>query len=714
MNTSIDTNQHSQDRPHRSQRRAAQRAALALAPALAALITSIALAQPYKGDLAQYETDPDAIASNRQPNLLFIADTSGSMQDYLAEKRDNATCSASGTIPLDRSKVIDTGATHVFFDPTYKPCGGDNQGINRGQLEAGSQIKLTVENITGDNLGGGLLLRHRDASGNLSGFIKNLCPRTTNPDGTTSSFTFGANTTTTCTVDVSAITSGAGGYQVQVWLINRGAAGRVALGPASALSYTPRDGSGNYVVDIRAENIYLRQRGTTGNNASHWLEASETPTSLLVPGSPEVYASTQTPGDFCDYFHGDGDPNPGYDKVYIGTAPHSNSYGWFPAGSITHPVAPPNEIYLKDSDASDPDTLYVCRHKGTTMTEAIADLAQNAGGINMGLMRFNRREETDDRDVVSAYTLQKFGGTPVFHVQSVKAKADLDKLLDKIGGDEKETLGLHGTTPLADTLAEAYRYFKGDTAKYARGHRDTATPNTNYWPDPDAFTTTGVYDTTATTADTRKGKVITAGVYQSPIQHSCQSNNIIFLSDGTPSFDYDGAGLVSGCSADWAGVVTAAREFEKGNITSTQFNAIANKYFADKNKADGTCLDEIAAKLATEDLSSKFTGDQTVTTYTVGFDIDLELLKEAAKKGKGEYFTAKNSAELNRSLRAILQDINKAPGTVAPSVSVNSFNKLQHRTDFYYATFSPSVNPAWEGNLKRYKFKNGKIIDAAG
>ena len=422
------------------------------------------------------------------------------------------------------------------------------------------------------------------------------------------------------------------------------------------------------VVDIRRTDIWLRKRGTNGRSSQNWIRASSSDTTLGIPTLSKAMANNKNLANFCLYFHGAGKRSAGHDMVYIGNDPHlpSNRSRWRPGESkpIVHPIGPPNEVYLKNDDSG---KLYVCRQKAKTMTDAIGFLGQNVSGLNLGLMRYNRANEAG-RTATSA---SNKGGTVVYHVQSLKEQADRDKFLDV----KNKQLGMAGTTPLAESLAEAYRYFRGDTARYARNYSNTSRPETKYTTDPDSFKTLGRY--------TRRGKVTQRGVYKSPIESVCQSNYIAFLSDGKPSTADSGGGIATSCEAK-------SGDLERGN----------------------SCLDDIAEKLANEDLIPGLDGKQSVTTYTVGFDVDFPLLKTTADKGKGQYYTANNYRELLDALKTIVKTTKK-PQLVAPSVSVNRFNRLQHRTDFYYATFDPGLNPAWEGNVKRYKLKDGKVFDAS-
>jgi len=51
--------------------------------------------------------------------------------------------------------------------------------------------------------------------------------------------------------------------------------------------------------------------------------------------------------------------------------------------------------------------------------------------------------------------------------------------------------------------------------------------------------------------------------------------------------------------------------------------------------------------------------------------------------------------------------------SVAPAISVNAFNELQHRNELYFSVFQPGKRPRWDGNVKKYRISgDGVILDA--
>lgn len=106
-------------------------------------------------------------------------------------------------------------------------------------------------------------------------------------------------------------------------------------------------------------------------------------------------------------------------------------------------------------------------------------------------------------------------------------------------------------------------------------------------------------------------------------------------------------------------------------------------------------------------------------TYSIGMGPLAQTgggqLRASANHGGGEFFPAKNSAELIQYFRDIIKSVADTGATIAaPGVSVNALNKFEHLDELYYSLFKPSVQADWEGNIKRYRLKSGVITDVNG
>ncbi|XOZ33466.1 pilus assembly protein [Halomonadaceae bacterium KBTZ08] len=185
-------------------------------------------------------------------------------------------------------------------------------------------------------------------------------------------------------------------------------------------------------------------------------------------------------------------------------------------------------------------------------------------------------------------------------------------------------------------------------------------------------------------ADDQAAGAMDGNQYDSPINLECQQNHAVVLTDGKPTKDYNHTGYM-------------ARELGIGSC-------------------DGNCLDEIAGYMQNSDITDDYDGNQRVTTHTVGFLTDQDLLSSTAEKGGGEYYLADNAEDLTDAFNAIIKKVLSTDNTFSsPGVSVNNFNQLEHLDSLYYALFKPTTKPRWPGNLKRYRIKSdGTIVDQNG
>ncbi|MEM7431474.1 MAG: PilC/PilY family type IV pilus protein [Pseudomonadota bacterium] len=228
--------------------------------------------------------------------------------------------------------------------------------------------------------------------------------------------------------------------------------------------------------------------------------------------------------------------------------------------------------------------------------------------------------------------------------------------------DEIDALPAGGVTPLSETLYESALYWRGMASEYDSNLTD---PNTLASTSP--------------------------SVYEHPEWDICAKNYTVLLTDGAPVSDGDTPGLVGnlpgfpGGGCDGAGA--------------------------------GLCLDDIAEYLSLVDVDTDpadptADGDQLVTTHTIGFTIDLPILKETAENSGGQYFLADDVESLTKTLLSIIANINdRSLSFSAPAVSVNTFNRTQNLNDVYITTFGAKTRAHWPGNLKKYRVLDGEIVD---
>jgi type IV pilus assembly protein PilY1 len=221
-------------------------------------------------------------------------------------------------------------------------------------------------------------------------------------------------------------------------------------------------------------------------------------------------------------------------------------------------------------------------------------------------------------------------------------------------------------TPLSETMHEAYEYFTGNRVLYG-----------------DIGPIRSVDASRTAPGSTQ---------YKTPLEEGCQKNFIVYLSDGLPTQDRNSDNAIR-------------------TLIGRQ---------CDGNPGDGWCLDDLAeymGPLRGTDMMPGVNGDQRVTTYTIGFGLNVPVLQETANDSGGAYFQANDAAQLTNALTSILFEILSDASTfTSPAVSVNSFNRTRNLNDLFISVFQATSDVHWPGNLKKYKLRptDGVIVDANG
>jgi type IV pilus assembly protein PilY1 len=288
-----------------------------------------------------------------------------------------------------------------------------------------------------------------------------------------------------------------------------------------------------------------------------------------------------------------------------------------------------------------------------TVQDVFDNLMDSTSGINAALMRFDDRTGNSGASNKGGYFLYPMTQVNTSTRAAIKAAADL--------------LTPQGYTPLAETMYEAARFFRGEKVKFG----NSTSPGTN---------NPGVLQSDGTT-------------YKSPIEYQCQQNFIVLLTDGDPTVDSDADSDIQALP----GLTSLAG--------TCNFN----------NNDD--CLDELTQYLFERDQRPDLDGNQEVSSYMIGFTSNQQLLSDAAKKGGGKYYTADSTVGLTNAFTQIISEILAVNTTfVAPAVPVNAFNRLTNRDELYFALFRPNRNPEWVGNIKRYQLGSTppEIVDANG
>ncbi|MGB5247848.1 MAG: PilC/PilY family type IV pilus protein [Woeseia sp.] len=351
--------------------------------------------------------------------------------------------------------------------------------------------------------------------------------------------------------------------------------------------------------------------------------------------------------------HGDGTAG----RVYAtALADQKNPWTADPNLEIAWGSAPRNVSYsVYDGNylnwENNPITIEISRNE--IMRTVVTNMLRSVSNMNVGVMCFNN----EDGGVV------------------IQSLIDLDdnrqKLIDVVDG-----LNANGFTPLAETLNEAAQYWLGLNGYYAEKIAEFTT-------DPAAL----------------QGG--TGHLYNSPVTDVCAKNYNVLLTDGQPVRDTEAK--------------TLTPNLPGFSSTFEQVDGVGNGRTACTGTAEGDCLDDIAQYLSLADLDPNYPGLQNVTTHTIGFTIDLPLLKDTAELSGGEYFLADDISSLSLALLEIVANINdRSLSFTAPAVSVNSFNRTRNLNRLYLTMFGARPKVHWPGNLKQYLISDNKIIDASG
>jgi type IV pilus assembly protein PilY1 len=366
------------------------------------------------------------------------------------------------------------------------------------------------------------------------------------------------------------------------------------------------------------------------------------------------------------------------------------------SGSLATPIytSSPTLSYWAGSNAKlQPYTIYTGKYlnyyyygawlTGTRLSvvqSAAKNLVNSLSNVNMGVMRYASSSSSSNGGSSNS------GGRVIAPVQALTtaSKTSLNTAID--------ALSASGSTPLSETLYEAYLYYSGQTPVYGLSTA-SSTPN-----------------------------LTSGGKYISPIQYSCQRNFVVFLTDGLPTSDDDLTAVpyytptmaATGGSCDSASQspYNLSNWGTSGNLGTTTGSGDPNS---------GRCLSAMAKYMFNADLNSSLSGQQNVQTYFIGFGGDPSLttafsyLQNAATQGGGQAFTASDLTSLQQVLTSIVSNILQISTTfTAPTVAVNAFNRTQTLNDLYVSVFQPSTNYHWPGNLKHYQLVNGTIADVTG
>lgn len=220
-------------------------------------------------------------------------------------------------------------------------------------------------------------------------------------------------------------------------------------------------------------------------------------------------------------------------------------------------------------------------------------------------------------------------------------------------------------TPLAETYYEVTRYFRGMDPYYQGGSR-----------------------------------------YTSPIQYRCQKNYGVVITDGLPTYDRTFP------KDDPEDVAITSRSLPNWDLNA----ANDGNDLSGDGEGDTLYLDDIAkfgydidlrkddSSAPSKDLTGKSWDNagfnkQTLSTYTIGFTLENQMLIDAADEnhGNGKYYQTNDSAGLTAALNLALGDIYAKAGSGGGGAA--SSVTLQAGTRYFQTLYDPTD---WRGTVRAY------------
>lgn len=220
-------------------------------------------------------------------------------------------------------------------------------------------------------------------------------------------------------------------------------------------------------------------------------------------------------------------------------------------------------------------------------------------------------------------------------------------------------------TPLAETYYEVTRYFRGMDPYYQGGSR-----------------------------------------YTSPIQYRCQKNYGVVITDGLPTFDRtfptddpEDAAVTSRSLPNWD--LNAANDGANlqgdGEGDTLYLDDIAKFAYDIDMRRDSSSTP--SRDLTGKSWDSAGFNRQNLSTYTVGFTLENQMLIDAADDdhGNGTYYQTNDSAGLTAALNLALSDIYAKAGSGGGGAASSA--TLQTGTRFFQTLYDPSD---WHGTVQAY------------
>jgi type IV pilus assembly protein PilY1 len=327
--------------------------------------------------------------------------------------------------------------------------------------------------------------------------------------------------------------------------------------------------------------------------------------------------------------------------------------------------------WYKSTDAGTPKTRL------SIVQQVANDLITDLKGVNLGIMRYSA-----DAD----------GGMVMAPVAEMTddARTRLHAIVDGFIPE--------GNTPLSETMWEAYSYLAGKDVTFGDDSKVVDHYETRCCDRFGRNYTVPVLGLYPSVKESKTPKTDASTTYDGPMDFSCQTTYVVYLTDGLPTDDN---------AADDKIESLTGQKCPASIPNPDRFWPTA-----------GRCLETLTRYMHDTDLRPDIVGDQKVITYVIGFGSSIasskDYLESVAAAGGGQAYTQSDAAGLASTLEDIFLKVQEAADStfVAPSVSVNAFNRSQNLNELFISVFAPSKNRHWPGNLKKYRIYKNDIWGA--
>jgi hypothetical protein len=297
----------------------------------------------------------------------------------------------------------------------------------------------------------------------------------------------------------------------------------------------------------------------------------------------------------------------------------------------------------------------------------------------------------------------------------------LGRVIGEIGPDT--------STPLGETLFQVYTYFMSrEKTKLPYGRNSSGTQNSYQFPvysydsqQPckPAYTTCAANQVGGYALTLKANGDAHDDTPPSPAQYSCQKNFVLLITDGGSWGDLfnatDPTSVTRGFG-DFRNLI--GDHYDDGEVECCYDDDFTGTYVtADVTAAASAWalhsryLDDIAYFMNRWDFlpdETSFPGDQTLDVYTVGFSLQgsgvpADVLSRTAANANGLYFESSDTDQLADDIVTAVNDmINKAQAFTSATVPAS---RTTDSDSFYSSYFEPrDDSPFWDGHLKSFKF----------